>query len=337
MEKVSIREISRRTGFSPATVSKALNRRPGVSPQTVELISKAARELGYQRSERLEQVKFVLARKSGRVIDDNAFHPVVIEGVERQARQYDLQTTFVYLDATEEQQCRDQIRELCCDASSAIVLLGTELGETEFDLFANAKARVVLLDSWSDCHYFDTVVMANEDSVLRAVRYLIDRGHRRIGYLAGDFRIQNFRYRERGYRRALEAAGLEAEPGLRVTVGTTLETAHHDMAAWVAGRSRDDMPTAFFADNDVIAVGAMRALSEAGYVVPDDISFIGFDDVSIGAFSNPPLTTIHVQKREMGQLAVRMLMEAVQDPQPYTRKTQVSTTFIERASVRSLT
>lgn len=336
MGKVSIREISRKTGFSPATVSKALNRRSGVSPQTADLIAKVARELGYQRSEHLAQVKFVLARKSGRVIDDNAFHPVVIEGVERQARQYDLQTTFVYLDVADSRRSRPQIEELCFDASSAIVLLGTELDEEEFDLFASSKARIVLLDSWSDQHYFDTVVIANEDSVFRAVRHLVELGHRRIGYLSGDLRIQNFRYRERGYRRALLDSGLEVDNSVRATVGTTLEMAHRDMAMWLDGRSREDMPTAFFADNDVIAVGAMRALFEAGYRVPDDISIIGFDDVSIGAFSNPPLTTIHVHKREMGQLAVKMLMEAVRDPQPYTRKTQVSTSFVERESVRSL-
>ena len=152
--------------------------------------------------------------------------------------------------------------------------MGTELGEEDYALFANAAAHLIVLDGWSDRQYFDAVVIANTDSVLRAVDYLIEKGHKQIGYLAGDLRIRNFKDRERGYRQALEDAGLEDNPTWRVTLGTTLEGAYRDMGAWLDTVSHDELPTAFFAENDVLAVGAMRALSEHGIRVPEDVSMI---------------------------------------------------------------
>ena len=307
MAKASVREISRITGFSPATVSNALNRKRSVSEETAKVILECAQSLGYQQSTQLESIQFVLARKTGAILDESTFHPAVIEGVERQARRHGMSTSFVSLDFSD------------LDA-----------------LFANAAAHLIVLDGWSDRQYFDAVVIANTDSVLRAVDYLIEKGHKQIGYLAGDLRIRNFKDRERGYRQALEDAGLEASPEWRVTLGTTLEGAYRDMGVWLDNVSRDDLPTAFFAENDVLAVGAMRALNEHGIRVPEDVSIIGFDDLSLGAFSNPPLTTVHVPKHEVGEIAVRRLVGNIRNPKSYTCKTAVSTYFVERQSVCEL-
>ena len=87
---------------------------------------------------------------------------------------------------------------------------------------------------------------------------------------------------------------------------------------------------------DDIAIGAMKAFIERGYRAPDDVSMIGFDDLSVGAFSNPPLTTVHVPKHEVGEIAVRRLVGNIRNPKSYTCKTAVSTYFVERQSVREL-
>ena len=259
MAKASVREISRITGFSPATVSNALNRKRSVSEETAKIILECAQSLGYQQSTQLESIQFVLARKTGAILDESTFHPAVIEGVERQARRHGMSTSFVSLDFSDLDAVRPQVEGLIADPSAAIVLMGTELGEEDYALFANAAAHLIVLDGWSDRQYFDAVVIANTDSVLRAVDHLIEKGHKQIGYLAGDLRIRNFKDRERGYRQALEDAGLEPNPAWHITLGTTLEGAYHDMGAWLDTVSRDDLPTAFFAENDVLAVGAMRA------------------------------------------------------------------------------
>lgn len=333
MAKASVREISRITGFSPATVSNALNNKRSVSEETARIIREAAKSMGYRQGSGLNAITFVLARKNGKIIDESTFHPAVIEGVERQASRHEMSTSFVSLDFSDLDAVRPQVDAIMDDPEAAVVLLGTELGEDDFELFHDRPAHIIVLDSWSDRFDFDAVVMANEESALRATNHLISSGHRNIGYLAGDFRIQNFKARERGFHQALEEAGLQSDPAWRVPLGTTLESAYEDMAAWLKSSRPAELPTAFFADNDVLAVGAMRALFEAGVRVPEDVSIIGFDDLSIGAFSNPPLTTVHVLKHEVGEIAVRRLIGNISNPKKFTCKTQVSTYFVERKSV----
>ena len=336
MAKVSVREISRVTGFSPATVSNALNHKRSVSEETARIIRDAAQRLGYQQSAQMESIQFVLARKNGKIIDESTFHPAVIEGVERQAKQYGMSTTFVSMDFSDLEAARPQVEALASNPAAAIILLGTELGEEDYALFDGARAHLIILDGWSKHRNFDAVLMANEDSAIHVVNYLLERGHTRIGYLMGSFRIHNFRAREYGYLQAISDAEVMQNPSWTVPLDTTLEGAYADMGAWLAGKTAADLPTAFFADNDVLAVGAMRALQEHGIRVPEDVSMVGFDDLSLGAIFDPPLTTVHVFKHEVGETAVRRLIGGIERPKSYTCKTQMSTYLVERASVRDL-
>ncbi len=125
MAKVSVREISRVTGFSPATVSNALNGKRSVSEETARIIRDAAQNMGYQQPSQLDAITFVLARKNGKIVDESTFHPSVIEGVERQARRHGMSTSFVSLDFSDVAAARSQVEAITHDPSAAIVLLGT--------------------------------------------------------------------------------------------------------------------------------------------------------------------------------------------------------------------
>lgn len=331
--KVSIRKISENTGFSPATVSNALNYKKGVNPETAEIIRKEAQKLGYQADAKIKKIRFVIFRRNGKIIDDSPFHPSVIEGVERQAKSMGYETVFCHLNL-EKESFREEVEEILSDKESGIVLLGTEMLEEDLEIFEKDKKRIILLDGWSDLHFFNSVLISNTDSAVSAVNYLVEKGHRRIGYLGGDFRIQAFRYREIGYRRALEAHSIDYDESLCLRVGCSLEMAYADMLEYL--HTKPQLPTAFFADNDIIAIGAMRALKEEGYKIPEDISIIGFDNISFGVLSNPALTTMHVYKQEMGETAVRELAFSIENEEAPRLKIQVCTKFVERDSVRDL-
>lgn len=331
--KVSIRKISELTGFSPATVSNALNHKKGVNRETSEKILKVAEELGYRAKEKIKKIRFVIFRRNGLIIDDSPFHPAVIEGVERQAKKMGYDTVFCHVDVNDTG-CRAQIEGILSDAESAVVLLGTEMMEEDFEPFQRAHNKVILLDGWSDEHFFNSVLVSNTDSAVRAAEYLLHKGHRDIGYIRGDFRIQAFKYREIGLQRVLSREGIPFRQEYVATVGTKIETAYEGMKQYLDRTSV--IPTAFFADNDTIAIGAMRALKEYGYDIPKDVSIIGFDNVSFGAVSDPPLTTVHVYKHEMGEMAVRQLAMAMEDPKKVKMKIQVCTDFVERGSVREM-
>lgn len=331
--KVSVRKISELTGFSPATVSNALNRKKGVNKETAEKILSVAKELGYTAEERITKIKFVIVRRNGLIIDDSAFHPAVIEGVEKKAKELGYETVFCHVDI-HDMEYPIQIKEILEDTTGAVVLLGTEMLEEDYELFLQAKCRVILLDGWSDEHFFDSVLISNTDSACKAVEYLVRNGHTRIGYIGGDFRIQAFKYREIGYRRAMERHNLAINEADKVLIGTRIESAYEGMKQYL--ETVKEVPSAYFADNDLIAIGAMRALQERGYRIPEDVSIIGFDNISFGAISNPPLTTIHVYKREMGEMAVRELSEAIHNPNKTKTKIQVCTDFVERSSVKKI-
>lgn len=333
--KASVRKISEITGYSPATVSNALNHKKGVNKETAEKIMQVAEELGYRAENRISRIRFVIFRKNGLIIDDSPFHPAVIEGVERQAKSMGYETVFCHVDVNDPGY-DVRVREILEDTESAVVLLGTEMLEEDLEVYAGAKANIILLDGWSDRYFFDSVLISNTDSAGRAVEYLVSKGHRKVGYIQGDFRIQAFKYREIGYRRIMGLHGLAVQENYIATVGTKIESAYEGMKKYLERVNAEELPTAFFADNDIIAIGVMQALKECGYNVPGDVSIIGFDNVSYGAISDPPLTTVNVYKREMGEIAVRELAQVIQGSKKVKTKIQVCTGFVERASVREI-
>ncbi len=332
--KPSIKRISEITGYSPATVSNALNKKRGVNKETSECILQVAEELGYfigQRS--LKSIKFVIFRRDGAIIDDSPFHPAVMNGVEATAKENGLATLYVRLNYGESDY-EEQLHALLSDTNGGIILLGTEMLEDDFVPFQACKCPLILLDGWSDKAPFDGVLINNLDSAVCAVNHLIQKGHRSIGYIRGNSRIKAFQSRERGYEIALREHGLERNPKWTVTVGTKTESAYADMLVWLS--ENPELPTAFFVDNDLIAYGVVRALTQKGIRIPEEVSVVGFDDLPYSAVSAPALTTIHVNGSAMGREAVNRLLEMLNSPNTGKFKIESCTEFIDRESVRQI-
>lgn len=249
--KVNIRKISEETGFSMATVSNALNHKRGVNKETAEKILKVAEELGYRGNEEITKIRFVIFRRNGQIIDDSSFHPTVIEGVERQAKLMGYETVFCYVDI-HDPDYQEQLYDILSDMQSAVVLLGTEMLEEDYEPYAGAKNRIILLDGRCDKYAFDSVLINDMDAAAGAIEYLVKKGHTKIGYLRGEFRIQAFRSREEGYYQVMNKYGLSAKPEYIATVGTKIETAYQKMKEYLD--TAKEMPTAFFADTDLLSL-----------------------------------------------------------------------------------
>lgn len=331
--KVSIRTISEITGFSPATVSNALNRKKGVNKETSDEIVRIAKQMGYSNETKISRIKLVIYKRTGLIIDNSPFFSNLLEGVETECRVSGYEMTVCNLDRRSDayEQRLDEILE---DKTTGVIMLGTEAMDEDFGRFKDAKCPLVILDSWCTSMDFNGVLINNADSAKNAVEYLIRKGHKQIGYLRGAFRIKAFSARANGFARGLYKHGVTNNEKFIVTLSTTMDGAYRDMLAYL--NQRPTLPTAFFADNDMIALGAMKALIEKGYRIPEDISLIGFDDLSSCEISTPRLTTIRVFKQEMGQMAVRRLLDVVKDGNPIRTKTQICTEFVERDSVKDL-
>lgn len=331
--KPTIRELSEVTGFSPATVSNALNRKRGVNQETARLVFKAAEEIGYLSNEKEMKIKFVMYKTNGMIIDDTPFFTMLLDGFQNECRRHGYEVIICYLDRRDVD-FEKRVEELLGDSTAIVALLGTEIQEGDLHYFVNAQCTFLALDYWNKNMIFSGVLSNNEDAAVMAVDYLYQKGHRNIGYLRGSFRIQPFSYRALGYRSSLQDHGISYQSKYVVTLSTTMDGAYQDMKAYL--KKKPEMPTAFFADNDVIALGAMKALKENGYPVPEKVSIIGFDDLPFCEIASPRLTSMRVPKQEMGAIAVRQLISMIGKENGAISKIQVCSSFIERDSVRDI-
>lgn len=331
--KATIRDISKITGFSSATVSNAMNRKKGVNPETAEHIMRVAKELGYSAETMSKKMHFVMYKTNGLITDGTPFFSMMIDGFQKACKRLGFEMVMHYLDIRDED-FKEQTRELTEDASAAVVLMGAEMMDEDFQIFLDSKCLLLTLDYWSDEMRCNGILINNDDAVMGAVDYLAEKGHKDVGYLKGNFRIKAFRERENGYHKGLLKNTLEYNPQYTVELTTTMDGAYADMKQYLANKPK--LPTAFFADNDMIALGAMKALREAGILIPDQISIVGFDDLPFSEISTPRLSSLRVPKQDMGAMAVYRMMEMMHSQTRARTKILVCPEFVERDSVKDI-
>ena len=335
--KQKVLDIASIAGVSSATVSNALNGRKGVSEKTKQKIWKIARDIGYSRepanSSVQKAIRLVVFKRHGYVVSDTPFFASVIEGMERECRLLGYEMLVSHVNTKEAGQNAADSANFA--GSSGILLLATEMGPGDLQQFGNSGIPVVLLDSNFREQDFDLVLTNSVDAAYKATAYLAENGHTRIGHLRSSIPINNFTDRRRGHLQALEDHGLDGDPGLEILLEPTIEGSYRDMRKALE-RPGGYLPTAFFADNDIIAFGAMRALKEKGVRIPSDISIIGFDDMPFCEVTSPRLTTIKVFKQEMGSAAVKRLKQILEAQNHVRQKIELGTELVIRDSVANI-
>ncbi len=330
---ISAKELAEKLNISAATVSMVLNQKPGISEATRQLVLDAAEKYGLERKPIVETapavIRFVIYKKHGRVVADTPFFSEVTEGITRGCHQQNcmLQISYFY----EESHVEEQITNLLDNGTSGIVFLGTEMDQESFALLEKLPVPVVILDCYDNEVDLDSVLINNEQGAFLAVKHLYEMGHREIGYIRSATRINNFEERADGYYKALRKCGLEKQEENSFWIAPMSDRGYQDMKRQL-GEGRKPIG-AYFADNDIIAAAAMRALKEMGYHIPEDVSIVGFDDMPMASFLDPPLTTMNVRKKELGITAVNRLLEKIRDRDNEVIRISLSTQLIERESV----
>lgn len=337
--RIKLKDIAEAANVSVATVSLALNNKKGVSKIKREEIISVARRLGYKfeehhPDEQANVIRFVIYKRHGYVVSDTPFFSNLIEGMQRECRDNDYEMVISHITKNEENY-QEIIEDIKNDRACGIIILATEMYQNDLDYFRGINKPLILLDSYLKHEDYDFILINNTSAAYKATNYLINNNHRKIGYLHSSVHINNFYYRQQGFREALSDHGLEFDPGYLFELEPTLEGSYKDMKALLSGRLHH-LPTAFFADNDIIAFGALRAMKEFGLKIPEDISIIGFDDMPYCLISNPRLTTIRVFKHDIGRLAVKRLLEKIKLADEVIQKIEVATELVERESVKRL-
>lgn len=332
---ITAKEIAKKLGLSATAVSMALNNKPGVSIETKKMVLEEAEKCGYDFSRiaaKNSKNGFIYAiwyRGSNAIISYSPIFDELLDGIERECRNqgYKVRILQFYEKSDDIQTIIETLRISDC---SGIILLGTELTEAAGRKFISLNVPIVILDSYFDSLNCDYVLINNRQGAYHATDYLISRRMKQPGHLQAAYPLRNFSERKEGFLKAIRDNGMSASLSVVHELTPSIDGALADMLEVID--SGAVLADCYFADNDLIAIGAIKALRLRGRRIPEDISVIGFDNISEGKILDPALTSVNIPRLYMAQLSVRKLLDSIRTPVPYKSKIEVATSLVKRFS-----
>lgn len=304
---MTIYDVATEAGVSVATVSRVLNDTGyPVRPETRRRVLEAVAKFDFRPNDLARSLLLKSTRTVGLAIPDiaNPYYPLISRGVEdvASAHGYTVVLGNTDRDAAKSERYIDTMLQKQVDG---IILAG---GGTDFtrasERFARRGTRVVFIGRPGPP--WPSVRVPNTDAAAAAIEHLVGLGHRRIAFIGGAPALTSAQDRLEGYRRSVAAHGLDDDERLCAR-GDFTEAGGYRATAQLLALSRP--PTAVFAANDRMAIGALAAAHDAGRRVPDDLSLVGFDDIPMASYLRPALTTVALPGYEMGAAAMRLLLE----------------------------
>lgn len=342
-------DVARLAGVSRATVSYVLNGladgRVPISKETRERVMKAIEELGYEPDARAQALRSGSTQTIGLILPDihNPHFWQIADGVEQELRasEYHLLLSSAALNPKYED---DIFKVLTRRRIDGLILIGAPLFQSEGVqkiLSQLLKQRFPIAKIGED-PTIDCVASNYQAATQEAMAYLLSLRHQRIGLIYGvrppwddhggeDLPIDLAGGTDRlwPYRDCLQAAGMPVDPALIFTCGTTIEDGYQAALHLLKLPSK---PTALLVINDLLAIGALRAASDLGLRIPEDLSVIGYDDIPLASYLMPRLTTSSKDMVKVGQEAAKMLLARIREPDRPHQRVDVQARFIIRES-----
>lgn len=306
---MSIKEIAKAAGVSTATVSRVLNGSDKVKEPTAELVMKVINEMDYRPNNvaRRMKVKPVDSLVIGLIITDigNPFFSNVAKGIEEVAFKND---HIVMMCNTNEDPVKEKffLNSMLSEKVSGVIVVPTMGNDDFLKKLADEGFPMVVVDRKPANLNVDSVSLNNEKGGYQATQKLIENGHTRIGVIGGIKGLSNTKERLRGYKKALNEAGIPISEEL-ITYGDYIESG--------GGRavqeflSLEDRPTAIFSTNNLMTLGCIKELYSRKISIPDQMALIGFDDSTWAEALIPPLTTVKQPGHELGVNAAELLIK----------------------------
>ncbi|MEX2190366.1 MAG: LacI family DNA-binding transcriptional regulator [Bacteroidota bacterium] len=328
--RVTIKEVAEKAGVSIATVSRVFNNRSVVQDETRKAVEEAARLLKYSPNSSARSLSTKRTDVIGMLLPDlhGEFFSEVIRASDLIARRngFHLLVSSSHNDRSE---IEAVLRAMHGRVDGLIIMSPLIDAET---LKANLPSTLplVLLNCYIHENHFDALNVDNVQGSLAMVRHLAEHGHRRIAMIKGTEGNIDAAERLLGYRTALSESGIGHSPSLEFDGDFDEESGYRATAELLNLKTR---PTAIFAANDSMAIGALSALRSHGLTVPDEIALAGFDDIPIAQFMSPSLSTVRVHINELGLQAVERLIQNIKEKgRHHPRQTMLKVTPVYRES-----
>ena len=333
---MNIRELAAEIGVSPATVSIVLNDRPGVSEETRKRIKDAIDKSGYapaiRKKKAIHQIlmlKCVLGE--GLLTEENqGFVGMIIDACMQTLTEKGYSPTLMRVQLDTE----GMLDHIEFEKYEGVIVIATEIQEKQFKMLEKIPIPFVCVDNMMPGMEYSCVGIDNEENVRIALEYAAECGYKRIGYLKSSYDAQNFEDRTRAFYRFAEMYHLEVKKEDEIALTSSMMKAFEEMKIYLDSHEKEEIPPCFFADNDIIALGAMKAFRHRNYEIPADVAIVGFDDIPYSAVCSPSLTTVQVSRQLIGRVAARQLAERLLDEQYKKVKTKISGDLVVRTSMK---
>ncbi len=344
-KRITIGDVAKAAGVSTGTVSAVINDRATVRDRTRQRVLHTIETLGYQPSPSARTLgtgqseREVLERGVGLIVKemDNPFYTEVVMGAAALLEEHG----YITFTCTSEGNYRKEgalieaFRNRFVNGIIIAPLLGEQVDLSHLFMLRRAGYPFVLLENVPGLPVH-AVSIDNVEAAQKAARHLIERGHEHIVHFAGPPYTQHTRDRIAGVEKAFSQSPLRFTEDVVVPAGAHFEDGYAAALAYFDGHG-DGRPTAVTCFNDLVALGVLRALSERGLRVPEDVSVVGFDDIPSAAFVSTPLTTVRVPKREMGRRAAERLLAVLESKEELPPdQVLLEAELVERASTRAL-
>ncbi len=310
----TIGDVAKLAGVSTMTVSRVINNSGYISPSTRERVERAITQLGYVPNALARSLRFKQTKTIALILTDitNPFFTTVARGVEDAASEQGFSVILCNTDESESKE-GEYLNMLLQKQVDGILLVPARCSSESISMLQSRSVPTVVLDRRVEGVQVDAVLGDSEEGAYQLVRHLLDLGHRRIAVLSGPRSVSTATDRVAGFRRAMTKAGLTIDESMVQYEAFSQEAGYRMTQRVLAAAHR---PTALFAGNNFIAVGAFGALRDAGLKVPEEMSLVAFDDLPLPLAMDPFLTVAAQPAYEMGRRATELLLDRLTGEAP---------------------
>lgn len=331
----TIKDVAKRAGLSLSTVSLVLNKRRNVSDETRRKVLDVISELDYHPQRSARGLASRLSGNIGFILTDDhftqtePFYTKIFLGTELEARKHDYYVLLTTVAKTVKETA--EIPRFLLERNVDGVIIAGRIGLSWIEYVRRFDLPVVLIDYDVARHHLSSVVMDNRGGGRLVVDRLHKGGHRKIGFIGGDMEHPSIAERYSSFRETMALHGLSVNDAwVQIEEGDTGIRNGYEATKKILNNSV--RPTAIFAVNDAMAIGCIQCLKEAGLTVPNDVAVVGFDNIEAGLYIEPRLTTVNVHREEMGELALRRMMEMIKHENNVVTKTLAPVELVVRES-----
>jgi LacI family transcriptional regulator len=330
-QRATIEDVARVSGVSNATVSRVLGGYEFVRETTRNRVLETVERLGYVANLQARSLAGGHSQIIGLLVPnlDNGYVGTIMQGIDKELAHvnYDV---LLYTSHRHPGKESFYVSAIANGLTEGLLLVAPLVPTTYLDALREQNLPYVLIDQTDTTQNSNVVEATNCQGAYEATRYLSQLGHTQIAFITGSLAVRSAVDRLQGYKAALLDCDIPVRQELIIEGDYQQQTGYEITKSLL--QSVNPPPTAIFASNDLSAFGAMDAARECGFRIPDDISIIGFDDVPQASFVYPKLTTVRQPLEQMGEVAVKMLLDQIKDPSRPPQRVALATQLIIRDS-----